>query len=638
MATPTAVFPAAVATDAQLKVANNQISTALKVSAAVGDTILFVNSAAGFVPNCLVSIDQEIIAVAAVAAGPNPALTVAPGGRGFDGTSAAPHSPNAQVLMLIDAWHHNVVAAEVKAIQSFLGPNGQNIANISGNNVWSQSYKFSQQPGGNLVPGNNSITLAPVPPGVNGSDQNHWLYVSGGTGTAEAVKITGGSAVAGAPSGQLIIQCANNHSGAWTISSASDGIMEAIIAGGSQGVVNLPLGVSNLYATLVVPTTVSLRGQSTTTDLGVSKNTGLVCAAGVSPGIAVADGGGTAAGQGIGVHSGYHLQGQGSTSGLWIGGDPNGIFCPAGWTGSYTRYVNIVVSGFSNALTLQGGNFVAFYSCDFNGNTRALLVPASNAGEIQPVGFYDCLLTVPAGAAVQMDSSGSVTASMFFCGGQVSGTITGASVDWQSVGTHYEPNELNAPIVDISGTQSGIVKITGGLMATHGSSTPYQIRMNAGYVVLFMRDVSASCPTGTTVPTMVDFGSSVGGMLTLENIFNLAAGTFTTFYQLSGAALTSLLLSIRLNQYTAVQNVAAAAALAFPPGNYPNRGVLQISGATLGGSGITSVSGLLYGQSGVLVTFSPQTFTAGATIGSTLTTVPLVPYNYYFDSIKLQIG
>ena len=637
MATPVPVFPAAVATDAQLKVANNLVSTALKVSAAPGDTILFVNSAAGFVPNCLVSIDQEIIAVAAVAAGPNPALTVAPGGRGFDGTSAAPHSPNAQVLMLIDAWHHNVVAAEVKAIQSFLGPNGQNIANISGNNVWSQSYKFSQQPGGNLVPGNNSITLAPVPPGVNGSDQNHWLYVSGGTGTAEAVKITGGSAVAGAPSGQLIIQCANNHSGAWTISSASDGIMEAIIAGGSQGVVNLPLGVSNLYATLVVPTTVSLRGQSTTTDLGVSKNTGLVCAAGVSPGIAVADGGGSATGQGIGVHSGYHLQGQGSGSGLWIGGDPNGVFCPAGWYGSFTRYMNIVVSGFSNALNIQQGNFISFYSCDFNGLTRALMIP-SNAGEMQPTGFYDCLLTVPAGAAVQMDYSGFQTASLFFAGGQVSGTITGTQLDWQSVGTHYEPNSNNDPIVDASGSQGGIVKISGGLCSTHGTP-PFHIRMNSSrFNVLYVKDVTVICDAGVTVPTFIDFGSSFGGIICLQGIFVTFAGTITNVYQLSGSALNSLQVNIDLAQYTGVQNVAAAAGLVFPPGNYPHRGVLQISGATLGGSGITSVSGLLYGQSGVLVTLSPQTFTAGATIGSTLTTVPLVPYNYYFDSIKLQIG
>src|SRR5215831_1037309 len=123
MSTPTAVFPAAVATDSQLKVANNLIQTTLKVGVGTADTILFVNSTAGFTANCLVSIDKEILAIDSIVSGPNPQLIVNASGRGFDGTVAAVHSAGAKISMYIDAWHHNVLAAEVKAIEAALGPN-----------------------------------------------------------------------------------------------------------------------------------------------------------------------------------------------------------------------------------------------------------------------------------------------------------------------------------------------------------------------------------------------------------------------------------------------------------------------------------------------------------------------------------
>ena len=79
-----------------------------------------------------------------------------------------------------------------------------------------------------LIAGNNSLTMTPVPPGVNGSDTGHAVYVSGGAGTAEACVITGGSGTSGQPSGQIIMNCASSHSGAWAVQSASGGIQEAI--------------------------------------------------------------------------------------------------------------------------------------------------------------------------------------------------------------------------------------------------------------------------------------------------------------------------------------------------------------------------------------------------------------------------
>jgi hypothetical protein len=258
MATPSPVFPAAIATDVQLKVANNLIQTTLRVNIDGSNTILFVASTAGFTANCLVSIDKEIVAIDTVVSGPNPSLIVASGGRGFDGTSATTHAAGAKVSMFIDAWHHNALSAEVKAIEQFIGPNGQNIG--VGYTVYlvSKAYDFApQSPGGALSIGNNTITLAPVPKGVNGSDANHYLYISGGTGTAEPVLISGGTAVSGAVSGTVIVSCANAHSGAWTIKSATAGIQEALgITSGGRMMVVIPPGTSNIYATITTPASV----------------------------------------------------------------------------------------------------------------------------------------------------------------------------------------------------------------------------------------------------------------------------------------------------------------------------------------------------------------------------------------------
>lgn len=118
-------------------------------------------------------------------------------------------------------------------------------------------YDFpAQTPGSSLNSGSNPITLSPVPLGVNGSDVGHYVYISGGTGgAAEAVLITGGTAVAGAASGTIIVSCANSHSGTWTVSSATGGIQEAISSlAGSGSVLVDPLTPATLHATVAFPT------------------------------------------------------------------------------------------------------------------------------------------------------------------------------------------------------------------------------------------------------------------------------------------------------------------------------------------------------------------------------------------------
>lgn len=109
----------------------------------------------------------------------------------------------------------------------------------------------SQVPGGTLEAGIIAeVTLTPCPRGVNGSDAFHPLYVTGGTGSAEAVTITGGTCLSGAASGTVEFIPANDHSGAWRIRSATSGIRECFLFAGPGKACFTPAGNWDIYATL----------------------------------------------------------------------------------------------------------------------------------------------------------------------------------------------------------------------------------------------------------------------------------------------------------------------------------------------------------------------------------------------------
>jgi hypothetical protein len=101
-------------------------------------------------------------------------------------------------------------------------------------------YDWSQSPGGSISIGSNTVTLTPCPLGVAGSAASLYVYLSGGTGTAETAVVTGGTCTGGASSGTVIFTAANTHSGAWTIASAAGGLREAILVGGNGATVVIP--------------------------------------------------------------------------------------------------------------------------------------------------------------------------------------------------------------------------------------------------------------------------------------------------------------------------------------------------------------------------------------------------------------
>ena len=60
-------------------------------------------------------------------------LNVCPGGRGFSGTAAAAHGIGTGMIANVVAWHHNQLAAEIKAIEEALGPN---LSNVTATTSW----------------------------------------------------------------------------------------------------------------------------------------------------------------------------------------------------------------------------------------------------------------------------------------------------------------------------------------------------------------------------------------------------------------------------------------------------------------------------------------------------------------------
>ncbi len=258
---PSARYPASIVTDASLKVAVNRVQATLVSSVGSGDTLWTFGDTSRLVPDMLLSIDNEIVSVTSISGN---VVTVV---RGFDGTIPSPHQAGRVNSANVVAYHHNALVAEVEAIEQALGPNLSNVAGGAGGaSTQASTYIWSRTPGGTLSAGSvNTVTLTPVPIGVNGSDQGHWLYVSNGTGAAEPVLIVGGTAVSGAASGTVLFTPANAHSGAWSIGTATSGAQEALqqscYTPGAPGIVYYGTVAAQNYAPVVLNRNgVGLRG------------------------------------------------------------------------------------------------------------------------------------------------------------------------------------------------------------------------------------------------------------------------------------------------------------------------------------------------------------------------------------------
>ncbi len=117
MANPNAaVFPGRAATDADLFVLRDNSVTSVASAIAADDVNIELASAAPFDDPCIIRIEQEIIVC------PTPAVVNVFNGvvRGAFGTAAVGHAFGLPVYGFYFAWHHNQLAAELKAIETAL--------------------------------------------------------------------------------------------------------------------------------------------------------------------------------------------------------------------------------------------------------------------------------------------------------------------------------------------------------------------------------------------------------------------------------------------------------------------------------------------------------------------------------------
>lgn len=113
----TAVYPTTLATDEDLLVASDRASTTLSSSISAAATSIPVTTATRFTPPMVITIGSEQIKVCSKSGN---TLTVCPAGRGFAGTTAASAQAGTAVSGNVVAHHINQLAAELKAVQTFL--------------------------------------------------------------------------------------------------------------------------------------------------------------------------------------------------------------------------------------------------------------------------------------------------------------------------------------------------------------------------------------------------------------------------------------------------------------------------------------------------------------------------------------
>jgi hypothetical protein len=153
----TSKYPGTVATQADLGVAGNRAETTLRTGAGSTDTSLTVASGTQFRAGMYVTVDNEFIAICGVSGN---TLTVGRSscpnvdGRGLDiangGGAATAHLAGAKVQGRISAWHHNQVAAEVRAVEDALKNGIQHDLKVNGN-VAIQTALPSGVPSGGLL-------------------------------------------------------------------------------------------------------------------------------------------------------------------------------------------------------------------------------------------------------------------------------------------------------------------------------------------------------------------------------------------------------------------------------------------------------------------------------------------------------
>lgn len=513
-------------------------------------------------------------------------------------------------------------------------------------------------PGGTMTAGVSvTVTLTPVPPGVNGADAHHDIRIVNGSGAAEVVRITGGTAVAGGASGTLTFTPANNHSGAWQLMSATSGGLEAIVSCGSIGRVEFLEGNWPLYAGLWIPATaqISIRGKGqyvtflrtmSTTGDWVTFDTG--SSAGVDFGsLAIVDNAGT-----------YHTAGAflkivnrpfGCVSDLYMDRAWDGIINDTGQN-AYFHDITLGCAHIGLNVTSTVQSTGSYFGIRVSTNGAGLTAIAYQVmGPTAGVAFTDCGAGAFTGTGanallVSQNANGPSNelsfANCIFDGHDICAKIVGYG--------SYVNNRILFSGCHFNGISYGM-QVTGSMSGVRMSNcTSYGATAglylsdvkNSKFIGCAFNSTASGVNTGGALAATEFIGNSVG----VDNLpsYGFALGGTQTDVVMDnklvrGSAANYLITNLSgliwdgdsaddvQYPFVAQATVADAATVTFPYNKY-----FTLTGT---GTAVTALLGVWPGRSGTFrcTNASPPQFTAGATIGKTFTPTQNVMVRYYCD-------
>ena len=548
--------------------------------------------------------------------------------------------------------------------------------------VFAAAYNFSPiLPGGTLTATvAATVTLTPGPPGVL-PGATYYLYVSGGSGTAEAVNATGGSCTGVAVSSCTVtFTPANNHSGAWTVRSASGGIKEALVycAANTLGGVIIDAGSIPVYGLLDISNNCSLAGEGLYTSfvncemlsrcvqwLGAAGNSDAINLQNLT--INYAAGNGTS-------QEALHIQdaAQGFISNVGIDESYDGMtmVSVARVTVSNIQIIannNGVNLSSNSASTVTAASYPAFY-----GGT--ILLPSSGGtgaglnltpGLAGPIfanmqiagGKYCAQATDSSGSFInEIQLSGQCTVQNSSGGGIFINESSGSTAlgwdvhDWNSQGVGYGillEAGTQGEIADFTLANSTIGYNSGFGIALEGvrgaaiTGSKFWIDSTSTGVGQAIEFVNVANTGVTITGNHIGGGGELGSGTVQNGVFvdshahaniNIQANVFYTPTNLMIDDLHTgsgpIVWSNNIGIDNVTPSVASAASIAFP---------INPSFNLTGTAGVTSVTSLFPGQRGTIIPAGAVTFTSGATIGNTITTSANVPVSYYFDGTKIWL-
>jgi hypothetical protein len=168
-------------------------------------------------------------------------FTITPGGTGGGGQTYTAASPLTLTGNTFGCPSCGTGTGNVSLGPSATQPIVQPVAtSFSANNLANiryvlPSYNWSRNPTGGLVANTPAtVTLAPCPLGIFGSDSTTNVYIFG-VGTPEVVQMTGGGSCVPGSTGTITFTPLNTHNNGYAIGSASSGIQETITDAATNG-------------------------------------------------------------------------------------------------------------------------------------------------------------------------------------------------------------------------------------------------------------------------------------------------------------------------------------------------------------------------------------------------------------------